>query len=119
MQNGRFLLALLAIRTEKMFNIMHLDGSSDENPSLDMLSNLYDELQATDPEHVDVGVVDEDSGWGMSAYQSGRIILEHLEQGGARHMIPVSKERVLELWRLLAAGDIEAILKEPWRPGYT
>ncbi len=34
-------------------------------------------------------------------------------------MIPVSKERVLALWRLLAAGDIEAILKEPWRPGYT
>ena len=100
-----------------MFSILHFHGSSDTNPPIGALSNLYDELQLADIEHVDVTVVNEDSGWSMSAYQSGRRIFEHLAQGGARHMIPVSKDRVLELWRLLAAGDIDTILKEPWLPG--
>ena len=68
------------------------------------LSDLYDELQWEDIEHVDVSVVHDDSGWAMSAYGSGRLIFEHLGEGGECHMIPVSKERVLELWRLLAAG---------------
>jgi hypothetical protein len=101
-----------------MFSIFHRYGTWDENPPLDALSDLYDELQAVDPEHVDVSVVHDDSGWSMSAYQSGRLVFEHLEQGGECHMIPVSKDRVLELWRLLAAGDIDTIRKEPWRPGY-
>jgi hypothetical protein len=101
-----------------MFSVLHLDGSSDTDPPIDALSDLYDELQFADIEHVDVTVVHEDSGWSMSAYQSGRLIFEHLAQGGARHMIPVSKDRVLELWRMLAAGDMDTILKESWRPGY-
>jgi hypothetical protein len=101
-----------------MFSIVHRHGSSDKNPSLDSLSDLYDELQLDDIEHVDVTVVHDDSGWAMSAYGSGRLIFEHLGEGGERHMIPVSKDRVLELWRLLAAGDIDTLLKEPWRPGY-
>jgi hypothetical protein len=33
-------------------------------------------------------------------------------------MKPVSKDRVLQLWRLLANGQIEAILREPWELGY-
>jgi hypothetical protein len=37
----------------------------------------------------------------------------------ALHMIPVPKERVLELWRRLIGGDIDGLLSEPWRPGYT
>ena len=101
-----------------MFSIFHLHGTWDENPSLDALSDLYDELQYVDTEYVDVTVVHDDTGWSMSAYQSGRLIFDHLAEGGARHMIPVSKERVLELWRLLAAGDIDTLLKEPWLPGY-
>jgi hypothetical protein len=102
-----------------VFSILHWDGSWDENPPLDALPDLYDELKTTDPEHGEVSVTHDDTGWNLSAHRDGRLVFEHLKQGGQRHMIPVSKERVLELWRLLAAGDIEAILKEPWRPGYT
>ena len=101
-----------------MFSIFHLHGTWDESPPIGALSDLYDELQYADAEYVDVTVVHDDSGWSMSAYQSGRLIFDHLAHGGARHMIQVSKERVLTLWCLLAAGDIDAILKEPWRPGY-
>jgi predicted Rdx family selenoprotein len=100
-----------------MFSIVHTDGSGDDNPPLASLSDLYDELLSTDREHGDVAVI-HDSGWSMSAHRDGRLVFEHLRNGGERHMLPVLKERVLELWRRLVAGDIEGILSEPWKPGY-
>jgi hypothetical protein len=101
-----------------MFSILHLHGSSDKDPPLDALNDLYDELQFADIEHVDVTVIHDDTGWSMSAYPSGRLIFGNLADMNDCHMIPVSRERVLELWRLLAAGDIDTLLKEPWLPGY-
>jgi hypothetical protein len=80
--------------------------------------NLYDELLVADREHGDVAVVHEDTGWGMSAHRDGRLVFEHLGEGGERHMVPVTKERVLQLWRRLIDGDIEGLKKEQWKPGY-
>ena len=101
-----------------MFSVIHADGSGDENPPLESLSALYDELLRTDREHGDVAVVHDDSGWSLSAHRDGRLVFEHLSQGGQRHMLPVPKERVLELWKRLVFGDIQGVLAEPWKPGY-
>ena len=101
-----------------MFSVIHTDGSGDENPAVESLSDLYDELFSADREHGDVAVVHDDSGWSMSVHRDGRLVFEHLGKGGERHMIPVPKERVLELWRRLIAGDIDSLLDEPWKPGY-
>lgn len=104
-----------------MFGVIHTDGSGDDNPPLDSLSDLYDELLTADQEHGDVAVVHDESGWSMSAHRDGRLVFERLGTRGqtARHMIPVPKERVLELWRRLIDGDVDGLLLEPWRPGYT
>jgi hypothetical protein len=104
-----------------MFGIIHTDGSGEDNPPLESLSDLYDELLIADREHGDVAVAHDDSGWCMSAHRDGRIVSERLGTRGttARHMIPVPKERVLELWKRLIDGDIEGLLKEPWKAGYT
>lgn len=102
-----------------MFSIIHTDGSGEDNPSLESLSDLYDELLSADREHGDVTVVHEDTGWSMSAHRDGRLVFEHLGKGGERHMMPVSKERVLKLWGKLIEGDIDGILSEPWVLGYT
>ena len=101
-----------------MFSIRHTDGSSERNPSFDSLSDLYDELLVADEEHGDVSLTHE-SGWFLAAYRGGRLILEHYDDGGGRHVFPVSKERVLSLWQQLAEGDIDGVIKaEPWVPGY-
>jgi hypothetical protein len=97
---------------------MHTNGSAATDPALDSLSALYDELQMADREHGDVSVAHDDSGWCISAHRDGRVVFEHLDQGGERHMIPVSKERVLELWKRLIQGDIAGLLAEPWTAGY-
>ena len=54
----------------------------------------------------------------MSAHRDGRVVLDHLDTRGERHMIPVPKERVIDLWKRLIDGDIEALMAEPWKPGY-
>jgi len=102
-----------------MFNVMHTDGSGEANPPLESFSDLYDELLSADREHGDVSVVHEDSGWCISAHRDGRAVFENLrDRVSPRHMIPVPKERVLQLWRRLIEGDIDGILAEPWKPGY-
>ena len=66
-----------------------------------------------------MSVIQDDTGWSMSAHRDGRVVFEHLGGNGtARHMIPVSKERVLELWLRLVSGRIDDLLSEPWKPGY-
>jgi hypothetical protein len=34
-------------------------------------------------------------------------------------MKSVTKETVQAFWKRLIVGDIEGLLKEPWKPGYT
>lgn len=101
-----------------MFSIMHWDGSGDASPSLASLEELFDELQVADQEHGDVAVIHEETGWSMSAHRDGRLVLENLDSGGERHMKPVPKDLVIQLWRLLAAGKIDKVLEQPWTPGY-
>jgi len=101
-----------------MYGVMHADGSGEDNPPVESLSDLYDELLSTDDEHPDVSVIHDDSGWCVSAYRSGLLVFEHLGRGGERHMRNVPKERVLILWRRLIGGDIAGLLSEPWEEGY-
>jgi hypothetical protein len=101
-----------------MFSIIHWDGSSDANPLVASLPALFDELRTADREHGDVTVVHEETGWSLSAHRDGRVVFENLSTGGERHMKPVPRERVLELWQRLVEGDVEGVLGEPWRSGY-
>jgi len=103
-----------------MFGILHTDGSGDNDPPVECLSDLYDELLTADPEHGDVAVIHDESSWCLSAHRDGRVVFSRLSDPGqdVRHMIPVSKDRVIELWKRLIGGDINGLLAEPWKPGY-
>lgn len=101
-----------------MYSVIHTDGSSDIDPPLSSLPDLLDELTTTDREHGDVAVVNEESGWSLSAHRDGRLVFEHLSDGGERHMKPVATEKILELWYKLIRGDLDAVLTEPWQAGY-
>lgn len=101
------------------FGFCHIDGGSSDNPSLDDLGKLYDELAIADEEHFDVSVIHDESGYSITAYPSGYVILENLIEltPGFRHIDGVTKEQVIDMWRRLAAGDIPWILALPWVPG--
>ena len=103
-----------------MFGVLHSDGSGEDNPPLEKLPSLYEELLTADREHGDVAVINDDLGWCMSAHRDGRLVFERLGTKGktAQHMTAVSKDRVLELWNRLIEGEVDGILKEPWEAGY-
>lgn len=101
-----------------MFSVIHMDASGDDDPAVESLTDLYDELESSGIVDGNVAVINQDSGWCLSAHRDGRLVFEHLGDGGECHMLPVSKARVLELWQRLVAGEIDRLLTEPWIPGY-
>lgn len=100
-----------------MYGVLHADGSGEVNPPVECLLALYNELLTTGDEHPDVSVEHEETGWCISAYRNGRVILSALD-GKERHMMGVPKEHVLALWKRLIDGDIAGVLAEPWQSGY-
>ena len=104
-------------------------GGGERNPPVERLREILQELdiETEDFEHPDVSLKHETE-WCLSAFLSGLLIWENV--GGApadddsdlrgepaRHMKGVSRQKVLELWLRLAAGDIAAVDAEPWLPG--
>jgi len=109
-------------RSAKMqmkFRIRHSEGHGESDPSVSKLPELYDELYSATPEHGDVAVTNVELGWRISAHRGGTVILAQSgKQGSARHMAPVSKDKVLQLWGMLIEGQIDRVLTEPWKSGY-
>lgn len=100
------------------YHVYHRYGKCEPNPPLASLDALYAELSQEDEEHPDVSLGHE-SGWSLSANRNGLLVWENVEDGDKpRHMPSVPKQKVIELWRKLAQGDIESIDAEPWQAGY-
>ena len=92
------------------------DGG-ESNPPVERLREILQELdiEPEDDEHPDVSLKHEE--WCLSAFPSGLLIWGNLDEDADRHMDGVSRQKVLELWLKLAAGDIAAVDAEPWLPG--
>lgn len=101
------------------FFVMHIDGRHEREPSEEQFGELLDELIGADDEHPDVGVQHE-SGWALSFFRSGRVVLEDVENDEARsmHLKDVARVEALALMRELARGDVALVRSRPWRDGY-
>ena len=93
-------------------------GGGGKNPSQDDLREALSELKKDDPEHPDCWLSDEDN-LTIAAHQNGKVVLENPETDeGPFHLKNQSPEDIIELWRLLQAGDVAAIKAKPWIDGY-
>lgn len=102
------------------FFIHHRLGHSERDPPFSIFPQLLDEVDGNldDEEHVSVSVVHE-SEWGLGFCGGGYVNFEHVEgEGEPRHMSNIPREKLLEMMEALAKGDLEAIEREPWQPGY-
>jgi hypothetical protein len=70
-----------------------------------------------DEEPTCVSLTSLDTEWSLGTFINGHTVWMNLGRGGAQHMSEVPRERVFALWELLAAGRVEDIDREPWRPG--
>ena len=101
------------------FHLTHRYGDTEPGEAGSDFLALLRELEARpeDTEHGSVAVTHE-SEWCLSVSRGGYLIFENLETGGERHMEAVPTNRILELWRHLAQGNLEQSQKELWLPGY-
>jgi len=102
-----------------MYHSTDIDGVTEINPDLHTLRAIIDSLQDADLEefdHPDVALVDDNSGWSISLYPNGTATLENLEDEdeSPRYRKGLSPEAGLELWMMLADGEIETLLAMRW-----
>ncbi|MFJ6629992.1 hypothetical protein ACIQMR_01120 [Streptomyces sp. NPDC091376] len=91
-------------------------GGAIDEPDAETMRQVLDGLTDADDEHPDVSLSHE-SGWSLSAFASGLLLWENTEDDSVvpGEMHTVSREEVLRLFGLLAAGDIAAIEVLPWQ----
>ncbi len=94
-------------------------GVSEICPPKERLRSLVQSLDDTggdEPDHPDISLVHDESGWSLSLFPSGVVVLEKLDadETEARHLRDVPRTKALELWLHLARGDIKAVEQEPW-----
>lgn len=101
------------------YHVCHRDGAMYSDPGLHTLPELLAELKThpEDEEHAEVSVTNDEESC-MAVSLSGTVTFENLESGEPRHMKQVPESKILELWRLLAEGDVATLEQEPWLPGY-
>lgn len=101
------------------FLVYHRNGVCERDPSLSIFPTLLDELQAQpeDREHAAVSVTHE-SEWTLGLQADGYVAFENVEDGEPRHMRDVPRARLLEMMEALSRGDLDALEREPWLPGY-
>ena len=102
------------------FFVYHRYGECESDPPAGAFALLLDELEdrPDDEEHGSVSVVRE-SEWSLEVMPGFHLVLEHAEgEGAPRYMDGVPRAKLLEMMAALANGDLAALEREPWRPGY-
>lgn len=93
-------------------------GETFDDPSEDLIEAVLRELDGPiDQEHTDVSATHH-SGWCLTAFPSGLLVWEDLDEDAPRHMRAVSRPGVRSLWLALAAGNLATIESQAWAPGY-
>lgn len=102
------------------YHVSHRYGAMNSDPGIHTFPELLAELKTRphDEEHGQVSVTS-DTEWCIAVSLSGTVTFENLQSGDPRHMKQVPENKILELWRLLAEGDVASIEQEPWLPGYS
>jgi hypothetical protein len=105
------------------FHIENGMGDSIDNPTPEQMREFLFALDTSDEEHGDADLSTE-LGYSLSWFGDERLVLAvrggvtGAQEASVRHLANVTRERALELWNVLARGDISALEREPWRSGH-
>ena len=99
------------------YHIITQDGAYEVEPSQERMAEVLGSIDPNDIEHPDVGLTHE-SEWCIGVFASGLVTFENLEDGDPMHMRGLSGQEILDLWCKLSRGEIEDLLRLPWKPGY-
>jgi len=92
-------------------------GVSEINPNAQRMRTILESVRNGEgAEHPDVWLTNDESGWMLTYTDSGVMILENLDNDEARprYLRKISVTRALELWQLLAVGELRPLLELKW-----
>ena len=98
-----------------VFYISNGLGESIQSPSPDEMKTFLFAVDASDEEH-GAAWIETDDGTGLEWNGDGRLVFS-MGREAVGHLHGVSRERALDLWRMLAAGDLAGVEREAWKPG--
>jgi hypothetical protein len=98
---------------------MHRGGEEEEG-ELSMLPALLAELDGPlDEEHPDVAVSDDETGWALSVFQSGKLVWENPDNDDEpRHVSDLGRDAILRAMTSVATGNLDDLEQFAWSPGY-
>ena len=91
-------------------------GESVKNPTAEEMRAFLRSVDWSDQEHGAAWYSSDEDDVSLEINADGRLVLT-VEEEPTRHLPQCAHEKVVELWLLLARGEIVAILKEDWQPG--
>mgnify|MGYP001487897236 CR=1 FL=1 len=102
-----------------MYSVRKWEGNSLGAIPESRFQEIIDDLRKADAEHPDVSLKHK-SEWCLTYGRDGRLMYANMEGApdAGRHMENVPVEKVVELWKKLARGELAAIEAEPWQPGW-
>ncbi|HVS70259.1 MAG TPA: hypothetical protein VHQ47_03275 [Phycisphaerae bacterium] len=101
------------------FYVSNQQGESERDVTPERMAQLLVGIDPADVEHPDVWLT-HSSGWTISVFGSGLVILTNLAARGtlAMHQRLAGPLMALPLWEQLARGDVAGVQARPWQPGY-
>jgi hypothetical protein len=99
------------------FHVITQFGATERNVSPERMAAVLGNIDPDDVEHVSVSLTHE-SEWCLEVYASGLVVFENLEDNDPRHMRLPCPLQALELWQQLARGEVSALQRLAWQPGY-
>ena len=106
------------LRAEMSFHVANGFGRSLDSPTENEMRAFLDELDISDEEH-GAAWLSTEHGLTLEWSGDGRLVFDNVtgHERGVRHLVGVSRERALDLWIALAAGDLSTVEAQPWGPG--
>ena len=104
------------------YQIVNGFGEGIDNPSVEQMHQFLDWLDNSDEEHGEVWLTHNETGWTLSCFPSSKLVFHQTfddRQYKPRHITNVSRDKILELWKKLAKGQIDELEKECWKPGHS
>lgn len=101
-----------------------VDGFGDgiDNPSVEQMRKFLDRLDINDKEHSEVWLTHNQTSWTLSCFPSSKVVFYRISdefEYQPRHLINVSRDKMLELWQKLANGQLVDLEKELWMIGHS
>ena len=106
---------------EFLYQIVDGFGDGIDNPTIEQMRKFLERLNLNDEEHSEVWLTHNQTSWTISCFPSSKIVFYQISdehEYKPRHLIGVSRHKMLELWQKLSKGQLDELEKELWKPGH-